>query len=1385
MTSSLGVLKRFSRSRLTEIGIDRVMEDDGNKTSLTKSKRKDLGLSCMLNAEVGAVLAVIRRPPDPNYHQPDEGCDTSISQSLKSLRAMLFKPQQEWRTIDPSVYMSPFLDVIQSDDIPASATAAALQSVLKILRLGIFDEKTQGGKESINAAVNAVTSCRLEKTNPVTEDAVMMRILQALTAVMRHRASILLTDHSTCTLVNTCFQVVQQTANRVDLLQRCARYTMHELIQIIFSRMPDIEVKDWENSESDTEDNDLDSGYGISSAVDIFHFLCSLLNVVDVDTDMVSYQTSDENTQVFALYLINSAIELSGDSIGKHPKLLRMIQDDLFHHLIHYGLSSTPLVLSMISSTVLNLYHFLRSSVRLQLEAFFSFVLFKVAAPGSSLQLQEVAIEAIINFCRQPNFSMEAYVNYDSDTSFRNVFEETGKLLCKYAFPTGTYLTSTQIQSFEGLSVILHYIADNIDREDDTSPSGPYPVEITEFRPFWEDKVRGDDVEAWIEFLRFRKVQKRKILIAGSHFNRDEKKGLDYLKKAGLTSDPPDPKAFAYFFRYTPKLNKTMIGDYLGDPDALNVQVLKEFTHTFEFSGMHLDSSLRTYLESFRLPGESQKIQRVVEAFSERFYEQQSSDLFASKDAVMIFCYSIIMLNTDQHNPQVKKKMSEEEFIKNNRSINGGNDLPREYLSELFQSIATNAIKMDDTNIVVEMNPNRWIQLINRSKIVQPFIMCDFDRRLGRDMFASIAGPSVATVAAVFEHSDEEEMLHDCIESLFSIARISQYGLEDTLDELICSFSKFTTLLNPYASAEETLYAFSHDMKPKMAILAVFTIVNVFKDSIRGGWRTIIECLLKLKRLKLLPQSIMEPEMAPKSPATKPDSAIVIPSNDPKYSKKRQASGITAKFLTFMSMENVEESLNQGMNEFEQNISIIQQCQIGSIFSTSSNLPEESLLNLGRCIIFAAAGKGQKFSTPVEEEETVSFCWELISSMALANRHRVSTFWPYYHDYLLEVTQFPLFSPIPFSEKAIVSLMKMCLKLLASDNFADGAEELIFKSFNLMWRVEKEILETCCEFLLQAASKIITDYPNKMQTQLGWMSVLHLLSVTGRHPETYDQGVETLIHLMTDQNHITRTNYTYCIDCAFAFVALRNSQVDKNIKIMDMLAESASLLVEWYKGGYSDPGSGTGVGNNGNSLSVEESSRIYNPISFFQRLGESLKKTSLARREEVRNHAVLSLQRSFLLAEDLLFTPTSCINSFYNIIFAMVDDLHEKMLQYSRRDNAERETRSMEGTLKLSMEVLTHLYLHFLKPISESNNFRTFWLGILRRMDTCMKADLGEYGESKLPNIIPELLKNMVMTMKEQDVLKISEEDDLWDITFVQIQWIAPSLTDELFPEGV
>ena len=45
------------------------------------------------------------------------------------------------------------------------------------------------------------------------------------------------------------------------------------------------------------------------------------------------------------------------------------------------------------------------------------------------------------------------------------------------------------------------------------------------------------------------------------------------------------------------------------------------------------------------------------------------------------------MLNTDAHNKQVKKKMTLEQFIRNNRGTNGGKDWPKETLGEaIFDS---------------------------------------------------------------------------------------------------------------------------------------------------------------------------------------------------------------------------------------------------------------------------------------------------------------------------------------------------------------------------------------------------------------------------------------------------------------------------------------------------------------------------------------------------------------------------------------------------------------------------------------------------------------------------------------------------------------------------
>ena len=50
---------------------------------------------------------------------------------------------------------------------------------------------------------------------------------------------------------------------------------------------------------------------------------------------------------------------------------------------------------------------------------------------------------------------------------------------------------------------------------------------------------------------------------------------------------------------------------------------------------------------------QAQKIDRMMEKFAER-YCIQNNTLFASADTAFVLAFSIIMLNTDLHNPSIK-----------------------------------------------------------------------------------------------------------------------------------------------------------------------------------------------------------------------------------------------------------------------------------------------------------------------------------------------------------------------------------------------------------------------------------------------------------------------------------------------------------------------------------------------------------------------------------------------------------------------------------------------------------------------------------------------------------------------------------------------------------
>ena len=67
-------------------------------------------------------------------------------------------------------------------------------------------------------------------------------------------------------------------------------------------------------------------------------------------------------------------------------------------------------------------------------------------------------------------------------------------------------------------------------------------------------------------------------------------------------------------------MDKSVIGDYLGDGDPHNQKVMYAYVDTFDFSGVNIVNALRTLLNKFRLPGEAQKIDRIMEKFASRFF---------------------------------------------------------------------------------------------------------------------------------------------------------------------------------------------------------------------------------------------------------------------------------------------------------------------------------------------------------------------------------------------------------------------------------------------------------------------------------------------------------------------------------------------------------------------------------------------------------------------------------------------------------------------------------------------------------------------------------------------------------------------------------------------
>ncbi|KAL3781674.1 hypothetical protein HJC23_007306 [Cyclotella cryptica] len=164
------------------------------------------------------------------------------------------------------------------------------------------------------------------------------------------------------------------------------------------------------------------------------------------------------------------------------------------------------------------------------------------------------------------------------------------------------------------------------------------------------------------------------------------------------------PKSIAIFLHLTLKLDKTKIGGFISkgpkEKYPFLEKVLEEFTlcidqlmeaftrrlYKTQMTSKEDDNAEKTMLDPLR--GESYSISRAINPPT----SDEAQDVllpFQSADTVFILVFSTNMLNTDLHNPNMndEKCMTLEQFIKNSRGINGGADLPREFLQDLYFEI--------------------------------------------------------------------------------------------------------------------------------------------------------------------------------------------------------------------------------------------------------------------------------------------------------------------------------------------------------------------------------------------------------------------------------------------------------------------------------------------------------------------------------------------------------------------------------------------------------------------------------------------------------------------------------------------------------------------------
>ncbi|XP_053675895.1 brefeldin A-inhibited guanine nucleotide-exchange protein 1 [Anopheles nili] len=649
----------------------------------------------------------------------------------------------------------------------------------------------------------------------------------------------------------------------------------------------------------------------------VFRALCKL-SMKPLPEGHPDPKSHELRSKILSLHLLLSILQNAGPVFRSNEMFIMAIKQYLCVALSKNGGSAVPEVFELSLSIFVALLSNFKIHLKKQIEVFFKEIFLNILeAPSSSFEHKWMVIQALTRICADAQSVVDIYVNYDCDFSAANLFERLVNDLSKIgqgrqALEMGTSINQEKSMRIRGLECLVSILKCMVEWSKDLYVNPNSQTTLGDPPSTGGDSSGGierktgvlnvsgaspvDEVQELVmkshggssvsinslgstntssgnrevldlpEELEERKQRKEVMETGIDMFNRKPKKGIVFLQERGLLGTTVED--VARWLHEDERLDKTQIGDYLGENDEQSKSVMCAYIDAMNFAELDIVAALRYFLEGFRLPGEAQKIDRLMEKFASRYCDcNPNNTLFASADTVYVLAFSVIMLTTDLHSPQVKHKMTKEQYIKMNRGISDNKDLPEEYLSQIYDEIAGHEIKMKNTvankpagkqiivnekkrkllwNLEMESLSTTAKNLMESVSHVKASFTSAKHLEHVRPMFKMAWTSFLAAFSVGLQDCDDPEIASLCLDGIRCAVRIACiFHMSLERDAYVQALARFTLL---------TANSPINEMKAKNidTIKTLIMVAHTDGNYLGSSWLDIVKCISHLELAQLI-----------------------------------------------------------------------------------------------------------------------------------------------------------------------------------------------------------------------------------------------------------------------------------------------------------------------------------------------------------------------------------------------------------------------------------------------------------------------------------------------------------------------------------------------------